>query len=131
MARVLSCRAWPRNRQSSTTVPPRQASSGAAGAASFSQVIRARADDRAGAGLHLGRCRHSGGRTGMIADDQLAALTARFVVQDLSTRGVLLVDDEPLNLKVLSSFLEDDYKVSRPPPAPRRSRWRRRRRSTW
>jgi signal transduction histidine kinase len=47
----------------------------------------------------------------MFADDQLGALTARFGAQDLITRGVLLVDDEPLNLKVLKSFLEDDYKV--------------------
>ncbi len=47
----------------------------------------------------------------MVADDQLAALTARFGVQDLTTRGVLLVDDEPLNLKVLKSLLEDDYTV--------------------
>jgi response regulator RpfG family c-di-GMP phosphodiesterase len=47
----------------------------------------------------------------MCADDQLAALTARFGVQDLTTRGVLLVDDEPLNLKVLKSLLEDDYTV--------------------
>src|SRR4030088_1088630 len=47
----------------------------------------------------------------MLADDQLGALTARFGPQDLITRGVLLVDDEPLNLKVLKSFLEDDYKV--------------------
>jgi signal transduction histidine kinase len=47
----------------------------------------------------------------MLADDQLGALIARFGAQDLITRGVLLVDDEPPNLKVLKSFLEEDYKV--------------------
>lgn len=47
----------------------------------------------------------------MLSDEQLAALTARFGVQDLRTGGLLLVDDEPLNLKILKVFLEDRYQV--------------------
>lgn len=47
----------------------------------------------------------------MLSDDQLASLTARFGVQDLRTGGILLVDDEPLNLKILKVFLEDRYRV--------------------
>jgi signal transduction histidine kinase len=45
-------------------------------------------------------------------DDQaIAALVNRLGVRDLRTGGVLLVDDELSNVKVLASFLEDRYTV--------------------
>src|SRR5437588_3140799 len=47
----------------------------------------------------------------MGADTDIAALVARMGVADTRTRGVLLVDDELSNTKVLRSFLEDDYTV--------------------
>jgi signal transduction histidine kinase len=47
----------------------------------------------------------------MASDEQLAALTARFGVAGVRTGCVLIVDDEPLNLRVLCSFLEDDYRI--------------------
>ena len=41
----------------------------------------------------------------------IAELVQRLEVRDLRTRGVLLVDDELCNVKVLASFLEDRYVV--------------------
>ena len=47
----------------------------------------------------------------MVPDDKLAALTARFGVSGVCNNGILIVDDEPLNLRVLRSFLEDKYRI--------------------
>lgn len=47
----------------------------------------------------------------MVTDLEIAALVERFGVADQRTRGVLLVDDEPLNTTVLRGFLEDAWTV--------------------
>jgi signal transduction histidine kinase len=47
----------------------------------------------------------------MVADQDIAALVGEFGVEPQRTGGVLLVDDEPLNLRVLREFLEDRWKV--------------------
>jgi signal transduction histidine kinase len=49
--------------------------------------------------------------------EEIAALVRRFGVKDLRTRGVLLVDDEPLNTRVLRGFLEDEWTVHEAPSA--------------
>jgi signal transduction histidine kinase len=45
------------------------------------------------------------------SDHEITELVERFGVEPQSTRGVLLVDDEELNLRVLRGFLEDDWKI--------------------
>lgn len=47
----------------------------------------------------------------MLADQDIAALVRELGVEPQSTGGVLLVDDEPLNLRVLRGFLEDRWTV--------------------
>ena len=47
----------------------------------------------------------------MLPEDKFAALTAQFGLASVRTGSVLIVDDEPLNLRVLRSFLEDSYQV--------------------
>lgn len=47
----------------------------------------------------------------MIGDGELAALVERFGVAPQRTGGVLLVDDEQLNLTVLRSFLEETWTI--------------------
>jgi signal transduction histidine kinase len=47
----------------------------------------------------------------LLSDGEITALVERFGVEDQRTRGVLLVDDEPLNLKVLRGFLDDAWRV--------------------
>jgi signal transduction histidine kinase len=44
-------------------------------------------------------------------DPEVAALVERLGVEPQRTGGVLLVDDEPFNLKVLRGFLEDRFRV--------------------
>jgi signal transduction histidine kinase len=45
------------------------------------------------------------------SDREITELVERFGVEPQSTRGVLLVDDEELNLRVLRGFLEDDWRI--------------------
>lgn len=53
-----------------------------------------------------------GGRgCALLADRDIAALVHDLGVEPQRTRGVLLVDDEPLNLHVLRGFLEDRWTV--------------------
>jgi signal transduction histidine kinase len=47
----------------------------------------------------------------LIGDGELAALVERFGVAPQRTGGVLLVDDEQLNLTVLRSFLEETWTI--------------------
>jgi signal transduction histidine kinase len=47
----------------------------------------------------------------LLQDHEIAALMERFGVTDQRTRGVLLVDDEQFNVKVLRGFLEDAWNV--------------------
>ena len=47
----------------------------------------------------------------MISDREIAGLVERFAVGSQRTGGVLLVDDEPLNLTVMRGFLEEQWKV--------------------
>lgn len=47
----------------------------------------------------------------MINDREIAALVERLGVESQRTSGVLLVDDEEFNLKVLRSFLDDAWQV--------------------
>ena len=47
----------------------------------------------------------------MIDDREIAALVARWGVESQRTGGVLLVDDEEFNLKVLRSFLDEAWRV--------------------
>jgi signal transduction histidine kinase len=47
----------------------------------------------------------------MSDDDALRSLVALYGVEDLLSRGVLLVDDEPANIDVLREFLDKDYTV--------------------
>lgn len=47
----------------------------------------------------------------MLGDRDIAALVERFGLEPQRTRGVLLVDDEELNLRVLRGFLEDAWVV--------------------
>lgn len=47
----------------------------------------------------------------MLGDREVAALVEKLGVEPQRTGGVLLVDDEPLNLKVLRSHLEDRFRV--------------------
>ena len=47
----------------------------------------------------------------MIDDREIAALVEQLGVESQRTGGVLLVDDEELNLKVLRSFLDEDWHV--------------------
>jgi signal transduction histidine kinase len=47
----------------------------------------------------------------LLQDHDIAALMERFGVTEQRTRGVLLVDDEPFNMKVLRGFLEDAWEV--------------------
>ena len=44
-------------------------------------------------------------------DDSLRSLVALYGVENLLTRGVLLVDDEQANIEVLREFLDHDYVV--------------------
>jgi signal transduction histidine kinase len=48
---------------------------------------------------------------GALGDSEIASLVERFGVQPQQTGGVLLVDDEELNLVALRSFLEDRWHV--------------------
>jgi len=48
---------------------------------------------------------------GLITDREIADLVERYAVGSQRTGGVLLVDDEPLNLTVMRSFLEEQWKV--------------------
>jgi CheY-like chemotaxis protein len=45
------------------------------------------------------------------SDREISELVERFGVEPQSTRGVLLVDDEELNLRVLRGFLEDQWTI--------------------
>jgi signal transduction histidine kinase len=47
----------------------------------------------------------------VIDDREIAKLVERFGVESQCTRGVLIVDDEPLNLTVLRGFLEEGWLV--------------------
>jgi signal transduction histidine kinase len=47
----------------------------------------------------------------LLSDREIASLVERFGVEPQGTGGVLLVDDEELNLRVLRSFLEDRWTV--------------------
>lgn len=47
----------------------------------------------------------------MLSDREIAALVERLGVESPRTGGVLLVDDEELNLRVLRGFLEDHWHV--------------------
>ncbi|HEX9049624.1 MAG TPA: hybrid sensor histidine kinase/response regulator [Anaeromyxobacter sp.] len=47
----------------------------------------------------------------MPSDREITELVERFGVEPQSTRGVLLVDDEEMNLRVLRGFLEDDWVI--------------------
>ena len=47
----------------------------------------------------------------MLSDREIVSLVERMGVEPQRTRGVLLVDDEELNLVALRSFLEDDWDV--------------------
>jgi signal transduction histidine kinase len=47
----------------------------------------------------------------LLSDREIASLVERFGVEPQRTGGVLLVDDEELNLKVIRSFLEDRFTV--------------------
>ena len=47
----------------------------------------------------------------MLSDRDIAALVEQLGVEPQRTRGVLLVDDEELNVRVLRGFLEDRYTV--------------------
>ena len=47
----------------------------------------------------------------MISDREIATLVERLGVESQRTGGVLLVDDEQYNLKVLRSFLDDAWRV--------------------
>ena len=47
----------------------------------------------------------------MINDREIAALVARLGVESQRTGGVLLVDDEEFNLKVLRTFLDEGWRV--------------------
>ena len=47
----------------------------------------------------------------MLSDREIAELVERLGVESQGTRGVLLVDDEELNLRVLRGFLEDHWVV--------------------
>jgi signal transduction histidine kinase len=47
----------------------------------------------------------------MLGDREIAALVQQLGVEPQATGGVLLVDDEPLNLRVLRGFLEERWRV--------------------
>jgi signal transduction histidine kinase len=47
----------------------------------------------------------------LLSDREIASLVERFGVEPQRTGGILLVDDEELNLRVLRSFLEDRWTV--------------------
>jgi signal transduction histidine kinase len=47
----------------------------------------------------------------LLSDHDIGALVRELGVEPQTTGGVLLVDDEPLNLRVLRGFLEDRWKV--------------------
>ncbi len=47
----------------------------------------------------------------MLSDREVASLVARLGVEPQQTGGVLLVDDEELNLRALRAFLEDRWRV--------------------
>jgi signal transduction histidine kinase len=47
----------------------------------------------------------------LLSDHDIGALVRELGVEPQDTGGVLLVDDEPLNLRVLRGFLEDRWKV--------------------
>ena len=47
----------------------------------------------------------------MLSDRDIAGLVERLGLSPQRTRGVLLVDDEELNLRVLRGFLEDGWDV--------------------
>jgi signal transduction histidine kinase len=47
----------------------------------------------------------------LLQDHEITSLMERFGVTDQRTRGVLLVDDEQFNVKVLRGFLEDAWEV--------------------
>jgi signal transduction histidine kinase len=47
----------------------------------------------------------------MLGDREIASLVQQLGVEPQGTGGVLLVDDEPLNLRVLRGFLEDRWRV--------------------
>ncbi len=47
----------------------------------------------------------------LLSDREITELVERLGVEPQSTRAVLLVDDEELNLRVLRGFLEDHWKV--------------------
>lgn len=49
--------------------------------------------------------------TALLTDREIAGLIERFGVEPQRTRGVLIVDDEELNLRVLRGFLEDGWQV--------------------
>jgi len=46
-----------------------------------------------------------------MADERLRTLVALYGVEDLLSRGILLVDDDPSNIEVLREFLDQDYVV--------------------
>jgi len=46
-----------------------------------------------------------------MSDETLKTLVALYGVEDLLSRGVLLVDDDPSNIEVLREFLDQDYVV--------------------
>jgi len=49
--------------------------------------------------------------TAQFQDHEITSLVERFGVPDQRTRGVLLVDDEPLNVQALSVWFEDEWHV--------------------
>jgi len=54
----------------------------------------------------------------LLGDREIAGLVERLGVEPQRTGGVLLVDDEPLNLKVLRGFLEDRFRVHQATSGP-------------